>query len=728
MKKIKVLLIGFILMIILTGCSFEGLNISDYEYHPKQKSLIYSSDQQLIGEVYNENRTYTELDKIPKDLQKAIIAVEDSRFYSHHGFDPIRIVKSALVNLKEGELEQGGSTITQQVAKNLFLTHEKTFSRKIKEIIYAIQLEHKYSKHKILEIYLNEIYLGQNTYGVQEASRKYFHKNVWELSLGESALIAGLPQAPSAYDPTKHFDRAKNRQEIVLDRMVATGNITPEQANKAKQEKIIIADGVDHQITEKYPEENQHFVRQVVNQLTNYIADNMENQEELSKEELKKRAEYQLQTGGYKIYTTLDTSIQEQAIDAIRNGIVSNGLGESANGALVSIEPSTGKVVAYYGGKTDIDMGKQPRQPGSTIKPLYYAGAMNEQLMDSNTLILDEPTEFPGGYKPKNYGGKYMGYATTREALVHSLNNASVKVMQSLGIKNTMEYLKEYGIDTLTKEDYHLATALGGMSKGITPLDMANAYSIFANDGVYKEAYFIEKVEDMRGNIVYSKKEQQLNTRQVLSENTAKEIQDILTDVVNRGMGKSARLSYYTAGKTGTSNDNKDLWFVGFVKPLATSVWLGNEKNFSLQGGSGISARIYQNYMSNVIKKGLISTNDLEKVTTYDDTIKISILLPDKNINQMEEITEEDITDIVIPAGEISYFKDQIVEKVEIDKKTGKKFVEDHCPEENKEIKIYPEGQSPKEECDDPHIFDKFKNLAPWHNQEKSQGKDKISA
>ncbi len=703
--------------------------------------MIYSSNGQLIGRVYNKNRTYVELDQIPKDLQKAIVAVEDSRFYSHHGFDPIRIVKSALVNLKEGELQQGGSTITQQVAKNLFLTHEKTFTRKIKEVIYAIQLENKYTKDKILEIYLNEIYLGQNIYGVQEASRRYFHKNVWELSLAESALMAGLPQAPSAYDPTKHFDRAKKRQEIVLNRMVATEDITQVQADKAKQEKIVIAENVDKQFTEKYQRENQHFVHQVIEQLTNYIADNMENKKGLSQEELKERAEYQLQTGGYKIYTTLNTSIQQEAVSAIKSGITSNGLGEKVNGSLISIEPSTGRVRAYYGGETEIDMAQKPRQPGSTIKPLYYAGAINEGLINSNTLVLDEPTEFPGGYKPKNYGGKYMGYVTTREALVRSLNNASVKVMNSLGVENAMNYLKDYDIDTLIENDYHLATALGGMAKGITPLDMVNAYSTFANDGMYQEAYFIEKVEDPEGDVIYSKEDQELETRQVLSQNAADQIEDMLIDVVNRGTGKSARLPYYTAGKTGTSNDNKDLWFVGFVEPLATAVWLGNEENLSLQGGSGISAGIYKNYMSNIIGKDLISTKALEAVTTYDDTIEISVLLPDKDMNEVEGLTKEDIADIVIPASEISYFEDKMVEKVAIDKSTGKKFVEGHCPEKNKEIKIYPQGQAPKEECDSPHIFDKFyqfwdhgrkresrENFRPWSNHGKKQENNKISA
>lgn len=705
-----------IAMVVLTGCALSELNISDYEYQPKAKSQIYASDEKLITEVYNENRTYMPLEEIPQDLQKAIVAVEDSRFYSHHGFNLVRIIKSALVNLKEGQLEQGGSTITQQVAKNLFLTNEKTFTRKIKEVIYAVQLENKYNKGKILEIYLNEIYLGQGTYGVQEASKRFFGKDVGELSLAESALIAGLPQAPSAYDPSKHLDRAKDRQEIVLDQMVANEDITREQADQAKQEEIIIAQHTEDSFKDQYQEESKHFVSQVIHELVGYFSQNVENTDNLNEDEIYDLARYQLETGGYKIYTTLNTSMQKWAAAAVRNGIQANRLGKRGNGSLVSMDPNTGAVLAYYGGVRDIDMASKPRQPGSTIKPLYYAGTINEELINSNSLILDEPTTFQQEgvkevYNPKNYGEKYMGYVTAREALVHSLNNASVKVMDYLGVETTIDYLESYGIDTLDQNDYQLATALGGMTRGISPLEMANAYSIFANNGIYQEAYFIERVEDARGNIIYSKDKQELERKKVLSDSTISQMEEMLTDVVSRGTAKGARLPYYTAGKTGTSNKNKDLWFVGFVKPLATSVWIGNEDNHSIQGGSGISASIYKNYMTNIIENQLIQTNELERVTTYDDTIEIAILLPDRDVGQIQEITEEDIADIVIPEDEISYFEDRMVERVAIDKKSGKRFIEGHCPEDNKRIKIYLQGHAPLEECDLAHIFDRFQNF-----------------
>lgn len=694
----------------MSSCSGGKLNISSYEYQPKMKSQIFSSDEQLIGEVYNENRTYVQLEKIPKDLQKAIVAVEDSRFYKHSGFDIIRIVKAVMVDIKSGQLKEGASTITQQLAKNLFLTNEKSFVRKFKELIYSIQLERKYTKDEILEMYLNEIYLGQLIYGVQEASTRYLGKDVWDLSLAESAFIAGLPQAPSAYDPTKHFERAKKRQEVVLNRMAANEDITQTQADAAKKEEITIIESKDRGFKGKYKNGDEHFVNQVINQLISHFSKEIETREKVDSQEAREMAEYQINNGGYKIHTTLKQSLQDQAIAAIQQGLKNYGLGEHANGVMVSIEPNTGRVLSYYGGLRDIDMAKKARQPGSTIKPLYFAGAINDGTINDHTIVLDEPTNF-NGYEPKNFGDKYMGYVTTREALVHSLNNASVKVMDYMGVESAIEYLQKFGMSHLVQEDRQLATALGGMTQGITPIELANAYGVLANDGVYKEAYFIEKVEDLHGNIIYSKEEQNLETRQVLSVDTAAQVTDMLTDVVNRGTAQRARLPYYTAGKTGTTDSKKDLWFVGYLDNLVTSVWLGNEDNQALQGGSSIAADIYGKYNNSLLKNKLIATEGLQVVTTYDDTTQITIVPPDKDINQLQNLTEEDVAEITIPTNEISYFEDRLVEKVSIDKVTGMRFVEGRCPEENREVKIYLQGQAPQEECTSPHIIDRFQDF-----------------
>ena len=705
-KKIIILavLLG-IIFIIFASCSSSQLNISSYQYKPKEKSQIFSTDGDLIGQVYNENRTFVELDKIPKHLQEAVIAVEDSRFYSHAGFDIIRLTKAIFVDIKEGGFKEGASTITQQLAKNLFLTNEKTITRKLKELLFSLQLERKYSKDQILEMYLNEIYLGQMVYGVQEASVRFFGKNVWDLTLAEGALIVGLAQAPSAYNPIKNFEKAKKRQEIVLNRMAAVGNISTEEAEEAKDEELEIIEKKDSGFRGKYKEGDQHFVNQVVEQLIKHFSKGIKTSEEIDQEEIRKLALYEIENGGYKIYTTLNSKIQEQALASIQNGI--KNLGDVANGALVSIEPGTGKILAYYGGMRDIDMAKKPRRPGSTIKPLYFAGAINEGLINGNTIVLDEPTDF-NGYKPKNYGNKYLGYVTAREALVNSLNVASVKVMNYLGVEKALEYIASYGVSTIAKEDHQLATALGGMTYGISPIELTSAYGIIANKGWYNEPYFIEKIEDSKGNIIYSAKDQQLKTGQVLLEETSTQMEDILTDVVSRGTGTSARLPYYTAGKTGTTDNKNDLWFVGFVKPLVTSIWLGNEDNLELSGGSSASAKIFNNYMNNVLNNKLIEVSELQPVTNYQDVITISILLPDRDFNQMVEIKEEDIADILIPSKEYSYFQDRLVERVEIDSSTGKLFVEGRCPEEYKEMKIYPQGQGPQEECDSSHFFDKF--------------------
>ncbi|MFZ7119966.1 MAG: transglycosylase domain-containing protein [Eubacteriaceae bacterium] len=723
MKKKIIVTIMLILAIslVIFGCTYSPVNLDDYEYKPKEKTVIYSTDDEMIGEIYNENRSYVSIDYIPQNLINGIIAVEDSRFYDHKGFDPIGIMRAMFTNLKKGEITEGASTITQQLVRNLFkeITTEKTFLRKINEALTAMQLEKKYTKNQILEMYLNEIYLGAGTYGMQEASKEYFGKDVWDLSLAECAMLAGLPQAPSAYEPNENFDLAKKRQEKVLERMADVGYISQEEAETAILEEISIIDEESKEIVGRYKDGYEAYINQVINEYCQYLKDQYDN-EEITKE----FALESLQNDGLTIYTTLNSKIQEYGLSALESGLKSHGIQGTATGAFVTIDSYSGSVLSYYGGNTEIDMAVKPRQPGSTIKPFIYSKAIEDGVLNVNTIILDEYTDF-NGYKPKNSGNKYYGFITVREAIVNSINVPAVKIMNLIGVNTSLEFIKQFGITSITEKDYSLATALGGMTYGISPLEMSKAYGVFANSGVLTEVFFIDYIKDSNENVQYKHQYDEEDTKQILSPNTVKEINDVLIDVVSRGTGVSARNNYYTGGKTGTTTNNKDLWFVGYTGRLSTSIWIGNVDNKSVSGSSKYSAQVYGDYISKLLKNNLVPNDNLEKVTTYDDTEKILVLSPlAQNDFDSKNIEANQVISLIVPSDQISYFEDITIVKVTVDKETGLLFVEGKCPESNREEKYYLLGDEPKEECNSMHIIDKIEDFFDGDNDEGNNSTD----
>ena len=587
------------------------MDISNYEYTQKAKTQVLSSDNVVIGELFAQNRTYVPLSSVPDDMKKAIVAIEDSRFYEHNGVDLFGIARSLVSNLtNRSATGQGASTITQQLARILFLPDISTedsfmdsLSRKCREISIALQLEKKYNKDQILEMYLNEYYFGSSAYGIQEAAKTYYGKDISQCNLAECAMLAGLPQAPSLYAPNNDFQAAKQRQEQVLNRMVVTGAITQQQADEAKATPITIIDWnpavLDHQITPGY----EKFVDMALEQYAKSQAPTVMKQQGLSEEDAITQIRMQVASGGYVIHTTINSVMQSHAINVSESNFPA---GSEVTDALVTVD-TAGAVLAYYGGNTQVDMANTARQPGSNIKPLYYSGAIEQGLFSASSYVSDAAQTYGGGYTPQNYDGRSMGNISITDALVYSRNAPSVYVMYTMGVDNAMQWMQNMGITTIVDDDYNLSTAVGGMTYGIKPLDMAAAFNCFNNAGVYNQPYFIVSVNKSNGEEVVGKGGLGLNTHQAMSADTASTMWNILRQVVTRGTATAAATGYPTAGKTGTTDNAEDLWFTGMTGNLTTSIWIGTP-NHGIVGGeeSTINCYLYRAYMGALGESGLI--------------------------------------------------------------------------------------------------------------------------
>lgn len=631
-------------VIFVVGCisvfAFYQANrkdISDYSYQMKEKTQIFSADNQIIAELFTENRTYVSLDQIPKDLQNALIATEDSHFYKHNGIDYFGMARAMVSNVLSGSATgQGASTLTQQLARVLFdldLADEQTitdsFSRKFKEISIAWQLEDKYSKDQILEMYLNEYYFGSAAYGVQAAAQTYFGKNVSDLNLAECSMIAGLPQAPTAYAPNSDFEAAKKRQSEVLGRMVKEGYITQEEADAAAAQELTIMPWSETDINNQIRDGFDEFVSQALQQYAEYAAPAMMKERGLSEEDAIQQIRNSIASGGYKLYTTVNVDYQNNAVEAVRSGLDRYGMTADIGdtGALVTVDQN-GAVRAYYAGTNEfneVDMADTPRQPGSNIKPLYYSGAFEKGVYSPSDTIKDEPTSF-GGYRPQNYGGGYSGTVSLTQALVRSLNIPAVKVFNELGVETSIDWMKTFGITTFVSpgeredgyDDYNLSAALGGLTEGIKPIEMAAAFNVFNNGGVYNQPYFVEKIEKTNGEAVFEKSQLKLDSHRVMSAETAGTMWNILNQVVTSGTGTSASNGMPTAGKTGTTDQEWDLWFTGMTGNLTSSVWIGNTEHEVVGAGSYVPAGIYGTYMRALVNNGLVKESAVSTETTTE--------------------------------------------------------------------------------------------------------------
>jgi penicillin-binding protein 1A len=564
---------------------------------PIQGTKIYDDNDEAITELHVERRILVPLAQIPQSLRDAILATEDRRFYSHWGIDPIGVARAVVQNYRRGRIVEGGSTITQQLTKVLFLTPDKSLERKLKEAVLALELERRYSKDRILEMYLNQVYFGSGSYGVEAAARTYFGKGVSELTVRESALLAGLPRAPTNYSPFDRPEAAKRRREVVLRRMVDFGSIKDEEAKRlAKTDLGLIP-------PERRRTTGQYFI--------DYVQQTLE----------AKYGPDLVLKGGLNVYTTVNPTMQLTAEQSLREGLKALQVrtsasatatpptrpGESPEGAVVTVEPQTGYVKAMVGGsdffRSEFNRAVQAkRQPGSAFKPFIYIAALEAGFTPASQ-IEDSPVSFAVGkngqvWKPENYDRKYRGSTTLQQAIEESVNVVTVKLQERIGLAKTIQVARRLGISSPL--DVNLSLALG--TSDVSLLEMTSAYGTLANQGVWMPPVTIRYVTDAQGKLL---EEHVPEGREALAPETAYVITQMLRGVVERGTGQAAKgLGRPVAAKTGTTNDYSNAWFVGFTPRLATGVWVGYDRPRSLgkdETGSRVAVPIWVTYMGKVL-------------------------------------------------------------------------------------------------------------------------------
>ena len=545
------------------------------EFKPNIVTQFYSSDNTVIKSFKAYTFEKIALQDVPDTLKKAIIATEDKNFYKHHGYDIAGLMRSTLQNVISGRLVQGASTITQQLARVLFLSNEKTFDRKLKELFIAARIEKTISKDKIIEMYLNNVYLGAGAYGVEGAANIYFGKSLKDCDLAELALIAGLPQAPSVYSPFNSVDLAVKRRNQVLMRMYKMRYITKSEYETAKEEGVTLTSAPDLYTTNKAP----YFCDYVMNELKKIGFD-----------------EEEIAQGGFKVITTLDYAAQIAANEAILRNLKAYGLtGDKQQAAVFSFSPIDGKILAYAGGKDYVKsqydrVTLAVRPPGSAFKPIVYAAGL-EKGISPNDLILDEPVKL-GGWEPHNYGNKYRGKIPVYMALMVSSNVCASRMIAEVGIRSVIQTARVLGIETPLEYDYTIA--LG--SNGVKLYELTRAFGAFANGGYVVQPYSVERVETSRGKVVYQAQRTKITHQ--LSEDTASEMTAMLKTVIQSGTGGAANIGKPAAGKTGTTDDYKDACFIGYTPNVVTGVWVGNDDNTAshIQGGT-VPALIWRDVM-----------------------------------------------------------------------------------------------------------------------------------
>ncbi|WP_299087575.1 transglycosylase domain-containing protein [uncultured Metabacillus sp.] len=542
-----------------------------------QNSYIFDHEGELISEITSnqQNRVYIRYENIPEAVKVLYIASEDQRFFEHIGFDAAGMLRAVFINAKNQAVEQGGSTITQQLARNVYLSHEQTYNRKLSELLYSYQLEKNFTKEQILEAYLNAIYFGNGTYGIGTAATFYFSRQIQELHLAELVFISAIPNNPTMYDPIKNFGKTKDRQERLLSLLYQTGTISKQEMEEAVHYPITLS--INKKV-DSYPD----YVTFVHEELKQLISEKEGYAKKLAKSQNKEQIEKQLServndiiSKGIIIHTALDSSIQTKLDNALEQHIPS----DRVQGAAAVIDHQSHKIVALSGGK---DYKKYSfhrayqayRHPGSAIKPLLdYAPYIDLTGATANSKI-DAGAFCKADYCPENYSKKNYGMVSLETALKYSYNTAAVRMLDKIGIDTGLSYLEPFGFSALLQNDYELSAALGALD--ISPLEITGAYTAFANNGLYVENHAIHKVTDLSGKTLYEWKE---NPVRVWKETTNDQMRKLLAAVVKSGTGQKAAVSSeYVGGKTGTSSDYRDLWFVGLTDRYTAGVWVGKDQ------------------------------------------------------------------------------------------------------------------------------------------------------
>ncbi|WNQ12529.1 PBP1A family penicillin-binding protein [Paenibacillus aurantius] len=596
-KQIHSLFLFSLVMVLLSGCanplSFEN-SMDVTKVSIPVNTVIVDAQGHEVDQLYNqENREYAKLSEMPEYLIRGFLITEDKRFYEHAGVDPQGIFRAIYKDAASQSLREGASTITQQVAKNAFLTQEKTVGRKLNEMAIAIELEKHYSKEQILEMYVNLIYFGEGAYGVKTAAKAYFGKDLQHLSISEAALLAGLPKAPSAYSPRHDIDKALQRRNTVLSLMRENGVITEQQEWDAQH--------VEVKLVSEQPDSNRYpaYVDYVLKEAGDLL--HIE--------------EKQLLSGGYRIYTGFDPAVQKAMDRAVASHpFPDDRKDRGVDVGIAALKPETGAIAALYGGRQyqpkGVNHATASFQPGSALKPIAaYVPAIETKGWKPNDLISDEPMTFVHGYAPQNYGDKYYGKVTLYEALARSLNVPAVYLLNDAGIQAGARYVEAAGIK-LDPKDKGLSIALGGLTKGVSAVQLAQAYPAFANHGTVTGAHAIIEIKDRNGQTILKQEPMRQN---IMKPETADTMSAMLQGVITEpfGTGRSADFGKPAAGKTGTTQApglgpeaNKDAWFVGYTSELATAIHIGfditDREHYLSNGGGREPAQLFSTVMKQV--------------------------------------------------------------------------------------------------------------------------------
>lgn len=552
------------------------------DFRTDQSGEVYDTDGNLIALLRNDrNIVYLTSDEIPEQVKEAFVSIEDKRFYKHHGFDPFAILRAAQSLISKNSITQGGSTITQQLARNIYLTHTVKWERKVEEIFIATALEKKYSKEEILEFYINNIYFANGHYGIQAASQGYFSRDVDELSLSEIAFLCAIPNSPGSYDPLLHKENTLKRRDLILKNMYEDGLISEAEYGQALEETIELEPS-ERSFTRTWA--HTYIYECAVRALMEATGDDYDTCHE------------QLYTGGYRVYTSIDPDAQQLLQNTIDeqlqdyNTMNTNGT-YALQSSAVCIDNETGLVTAIVGGRTQDDVSTDYnraylsfRQPGSSLKPLVvYAPALEHGYSASSTVVDSKEEDGPA-----NSGGRYAGTISLRTAVEQSKNTVAYKILRELTPEVGISYLLSMNFSSIEPEDYALSTALGGLTTGASSLEMTAGYATLANEGVYRLPTCVTMITDMDGNIVAMPDRDE---HQVYTSEAAHEMTNILEGVLTRGTARGKGIpDMPCAGKTGTTNDNIDGWFVGYSAYYTTGVWVGFD---SPRGTSALSGATY---------------------------------------------------------------------------------------------------------------------------------------
>lgn len=671
-KTGRLLLFLVLLFVLLLGVTATGLLAVSIKDIPAwnteallstNSTLIYDKDNKLVAKVGVENSVPIPLKEIPQSVQQAFLAAEDHRFYDHHGIDITGIFRAAVTDITGGAKQQGASTITQQLVKLSFLSPQKTFKRKIQEAILAARVEHNFTKDEILEMYLNKIYFGQGANGIQAAAQTYFNKDAKDLTVAEASMLAGIPKSPNYYNPLAAKDtpegqqhQSRQRQEIVLQLMEDYGYITPAEHDQALKEELVIS-----KAPTKYP--YPYFV--------DYITEEL----------IKKYGEEQVYNSGLRVYTTLDPNIQTIAENVMsdNNNFPPGKNNSKPQGAVVVLDPSNGQVRAIVGGREHTSrLGwnratrKPGRQPGSSFKPIIaYGPAVDLMGMGPASVIDDAPVKY-GNYEPHNDNKKYSGLVTMRNALTRSINVVAVKLLvDHVTIPKAIQFASGLGFK-IDSRSVGASMALG--TEEVTPLQMAGAYAAFDNNGVFNEPVTILKVESADGTVLEENRPQ---PRQAMKATTAYLVTSMLKSVVQQGTGTNANPGRPAAGKTGTTDDGKDIWFAGFTPDLVGVVWMGYDNPTPMYEayGGDFPAKMWKKIMTEALKD--TASRDFNQAPPGIVTATVdskSGLLPGPNTPQEHQVTD------LFASGTVPTEVDNTHVLVEIDPTTGL-LANSYCPD-----------------------------------------------